>query len=64
MNEQKSLLEHHIEDDKDQFSEINRKLDTLLEAQNRQKGFVAGFSAAFSLLFTMVIGLVVYIWNR
>lgn len=58
------LLKLHFEHDDKRFDEINTKLDALLEAHNRQRGFIAGFSAAFSLLVTTVIGLIVYIWQR
>jgi len=58
------LLKLHFEHDDKRFAAIEQKLDVLIEAQNKQRGFIAGFSAAFSLLVTTVIGLVVYIWQR
>lgn len=58
------LLKLHFEQDDKRFDEINSKLDTLIEAQHKQRGFLAGFSAAFSLLVTTVVGLIVYIWQR
>lgn len=57
-------LEKHEKHDDERFNEINTKLDMLLEAHNKQKGFVAGFAAAFTLLWTMLVGLAVYIWQR
>jgi hypothetical protein len=62
--ETEKLLELHIENDKEQFAMINVKLDALLEANAKQRGFLAGFSAAFSLLASAVIGLGLYIWNH
>lgn len=54
----------HTEQDKVAFAEINKKLDVLVEANAKQKGFIAGFSAAFSLLVSTVVGLIIYIWNH
>lgn len=62
MNEE--LLKQHMENDKEQFDAINRKLDMLLEAHHKQKGFIAGFSAAFTLLAATVVGLVAYVWRQ
>ena len=58
------MLKLHMEQDKERFDAIDAKLDKLLEAHNKQRGFIAGFSAAFSVLATTVVGLVVYIWQR
>lgn len=58
------VFKAHTAQDEKEFAEINRKLDVLLEAHAKQKGFVAGFSAAFSLLVSTVVGLVIYIWNH
>lgn len=58
------MFEQHARDDKEQFDEINKKLDMLIEAHNKQKGFIAGFSAAFSMLIATVIGLVIYVWRQ
>lgn len=58
------LLELHMEQDKERFDAIDAKLDALLEAHAKQKGFVAGFSAAFSVLGAGLVALVVYIWQN
>ena len=58
------ILELHMEQDQKQFDQINAKLDTLIKANEKQRGFIAGFSAAFSLLVSAVVGLVIYIWNH
>lgn len=60
----KELLELHMEQDKERFDKIEAKLDLLIDAHAKQRGFIAGFSAAFSVLATSVIGLIVYIWQR
>ena len=64
------LLKLHFEQDDRRFeagekrmNSIEGKLDVLIAAANKQKGFIAGVSAAFSLLATTIIGLVVYIWQ-
>ena len=57
-------MERHEAEDKERFDKIDAKLDALIAAQNKQKGFIAGFSAAFSLLVTTVVGLIVYIWLK
>jgi hypothetical protein len=57
-------FELHTEQDAKEFAAINKKLDVLLEAHAKQRGFIAGFSAAFSLLVSTVVALVVYIWNQ
>lgn len=64
MNVDEKLLEMHMQQDKERFDAIDTKLDALIEAHNKQKGFVAGFSAAFSLLVTTLVGLLVYIWQK
>lgn len=58
------LFELHMQQDKERFDKIDAKLDALIEANNKQRGFIAGFSAAFSVLATSVVGLIVYIWQR
>lgn len=65
------MLAMHIEQDELRFSqgekkfdEINSKLDMLIEAHNKQRGFIAGVSMAFSILASAVVGLAIYIWNN
>lgn len=58
------LLELHMQQDKERFDSIDAKLDSLIAAQNKQRGFIAGFSAAFSVLATMLVSLVVYVWQK
>ena len=58
------LLELHMEQDKERFDKLEAKLDVLIEAHSKQRGFIAGVSAAFSLLATTIVGLIVYIWQR
>lgn len=65
------MLTHHMEQDEkrfdnidERFNALDHKLDVLIEAHNKQKGFIAGFSAAFSLLASMVVALAVYIWQN
>lgn len=58
------LLELHMEQDKQRFDSIEGKLDVLIEAHAKQRGFLAGFSMAFSVLATSIVGLIVYIWQR
>lgn len=60
----KELLELHMEQDKERFDKIEAKLDVLIEANSKQRGFIAGVSMAFSLLATTIIGLIVYIWQK
>ena len=59
-----AMLKLHMEQDKERFDSIEAKLDLLIAAHNKQRGFIAGVSTAFSLLATTVVGLVVYIWQR
>ncbi len=42
---------------------IDGKLDELIAAQNKQKGFISGVSMAFSMLAATIVSLIVYIWN-
>lgn len=58
------LFEEHARQDEKRFDSIEKKLDMLIEAHNKQKGFVAGFAAAFSMLWTALVGLAVYIWQK
>lgn len=57
-------LERHEAQDNIRFDKIDAKLDALILAQSKQKGFIAGFSAAYSLLAASVVGLILYIWNH
>lgn len=73
----KELLELHMQQDTQRFDSIDKKLDNgqtrmnsmdakldvLIAAQNKQRGFIAGVSMAFSLLAATVVGLVLYIWR-
>lgn len=58
------LLELHMEQDKERFDAIEAKLDVLIEAHAKQRGFIAGFSAAFSVLAASLVSLIVYIWQK
>ena len=58
------LLELHMQQDKERFDSIDEKLDTLIAAHNKQRGFIAGFSAAFSVLAATVVALAGYIWKQ
>jgi len=58
------LFEIHMEQDKERFDSIETKLDTLIEAQNKQRGFITGFAFAFSVLATAIAGLITYIWQK
>lgn len=58
------LLELHMQQDKERFDKIEAKLDVLIEAHSKQRGFIAGVSASFSLLGAAVVGLVLYIWQK
>lgn len=64
------LLEMHFAQDKEQFESINKKfeaidtkLDRLIEAHHKQRGFIAGFSMAFSLLAASVMAMAAYVWR-
>lgn len=58
------MLKLHMEQDKERFDSIDAKLDMLIEAHNKQRGFIAGFSAAFSVLAATVVALAGYIWKQ
>ena len=65
------LLKLHIKQDDERFAAldakiaaIDAKIDMLLEAHHKQRGFLAGFSMAFTLLASAVAGLVAYVWRQ
>jgi hypothetical protein len=56
--------EQRFEDIERRLGSIETKLDSVIETQLKQRGFIAGFSAACSVLIAAIVALVTYIWRQ